>query len=171
MTNLLITGKPGVGKTTVVERIVNELTAPVGGFYTREIRERGRRAGFRLATWDGRSGIMSHVGFDSPLRVGKYGVDVRVIDEVGVPAIEQAMALEKMIVIDELGRMELFSERFREAVMMALESPTPVLGVIQDRPHPFLDQIRNRPDVEIFRVTVQNRDCLADRLKNRLTSA
>jgi len=167
--NLLLTGRPGVGKTTVVERVVKSLSKPVGGFYTREIREGRRRVGFRLTTWDGKSGIMSHVRFDTPYRVGKYGVDIRVIDKIGVPAIQEAMTSGKIIVIDELGRMELFSETFQETVWKALEKKLPLLGVIQERPHPFLNRVRKRPDVELIPVTIENRNTLADQLPHRLS--
>jgi len=168
ITNILLTGRPGVGKTTVVEKVVKKLAIPVGGFYTREIRERGVRVGFRLSTWDGKGGIMSHVHFDSPFRVGKYGVDIRVIDEIGVPAIQEAMTSDKIIVIDELGRMELFSQKFQETVWQALEKKVPLLGVIQERPHPFLNLVRKRPDVELIPVTVKNRNILVDQLLHRL---
>ena len=204
VTNLLLTGKPGVGKTTVVEQVVKSLSVPVGGFYTREIRERGKRVGFRLTTWTGRAcpppslpathivrqaglpapdnnggqagvrgrreGIMSHIDFVSPFRVGKYGVDIRVINNIGIPAIREAITLCKIIVIDELGRMELFSETFQEAVWEALEKKLPLLGVIQERPHPFLNRVRKRPDVELIPVTIENRNTLVDKLSHRLSN-
>lgn len=170
ITNLLITGRPGVGKTTLVERVVKRLNVPVGGFYTREIRDpaRGGRVGFHLSTWEGKSGTMSHVDFDSPYRVGKYGVDIQVVEDIGVPAIRQAVAAGKLVVIDELGRMELFSEPFRRAVLDALGSDVPLLGAIQERPHPFLDEIRKRPDVDIIRITLENRDELVGEIVSRL---
>ena len=187
VTNLLLTGKPGVGKTTVVEQVVKSLSVPVGGFYTREIRERGKRVGFRLTTWTGRAcpppslpathivrgrreGIMSHIDFVSPFRVGKYGVDIRVINNIGIPAIREAITLCKIIVIDELGRMELFSETFQEAVWEALEKKLPLLGVIQERPHPFLNRVRKRPDVELIPVTIENRNTEVDKLLHRLSN-
>lgn len=168
VTNFLVTGRPGVGKTTLVERVVKRLNRPVGGFYTREIRDRGRRVGFSLSTWEGHTGTMSHVDFDSPYRVGKYGVNIQVVDDIGVPAIRQAVAAGKLVVIDELGRMELFSEPFRRAVLDTLESDVPLLGAIQERPHPFLDEIRKRPDVDIIRITLENRDELVGEIVSRL---
>ena len=157
-----------MGKTTLVERVVNKLNIPVGGFYTWEIRERGRRVGFQLSTWEGESGTMSHIDIASPFRVGKYGVDVQAVDDIGVPAILEGIASGKLIVIDELGRMELFSERFRKTVLKALDSDVPLLGVIQARPHPFLDRIRGRSDVELIHVTEENRNTLARQLQKRL---
>lgn len=166
--NLLLTGRPGVGKTTLLERVVKGLAVPVGGFYTREIREKGVRVGFRLTTWGGEGGVLSHVSLHSPFRVGKYGVDLRVVEEIGVPAILEAIDHARLIAIDELGRMELFSALFQRAVLSALKSRTPLLGVIQARPHPFLEGVRRRSDVELFLVTVENRDRLVTVLQERL---
>jgi len=168
MTNILLTGRPGVGKTTLVERIVSELNIPPSGFYTREIREKGKRVGFQLSTWDGKTGVMSHVRFKSSCRAGKYGVDIRVIDDIGVPAIEEGLALGRIIIVDELARMELFSIRFRKHVLKALNSQTPFLGTIQQRCHPFLDLIRQRPDVKLIEITHKNRDTLVDFVKDQL---
>ncbi|MFQ5779999.1 MAG: NTPase [Nitrospiria bacterium] len=168
LNNLLLTGRPGVGKTTLLERAVRGLGVPIGGFYTREIREKGMRVGFRLTTWGGNGGVLSHVKLESPFHVGKYGVDLAVIEEVGVPAVVDAVEKAGLIAIDELGRMELFSERFQKAILSALESRTPLFGVIQERAHPFLDTIRRRPDVERITVTVDNREELVKVLKQRL---
>ncbi|HET6369694.1 MAG TPA: NTPase [Nitrospiria bacterium] len=166
--NLLITGAPGVGKTTLLKKIVGTLTVPVGGFYTEEIRERGGRVGFRLVTWEGERAVFSHVDFKGPCRVGKYGVDVAVLDRIGVPAILKGMQSSKLIAIDEIGRMELFSEAFRAAVLKALDSTTPLVGVIQKRSDPFLDRIRKRPDVRLFTITPANRDTLAGEITGHL---
>lgn len=166
--NLLVTGRPGVGKTTLIERVVKTLNLPVGGFYTYEIREKGVRVGFLLRTWDGKSGILSHVEFQSPFRVGKYCVDISVMDKIGVPAILEAIRKAKLIVIDEVGRMELFSEEFKKSVLVALESSTPLLGVIQERAYPFLNQVRCRPDMQMFTVTLENRDGLVGILSKQI---
>jgi nucleoside-triphosphatase len=166
--NLLVTGKPGVGKTTLIERVVNVLDGRVGGFYTHEIREKGGRVGFRLMTWEGDIGILAHVNLRCPFRVGKYGVDIATMNEIGVPSILKALEEADLIAIDEVGRMELFSDAFKDAVMSALESEKPLLAVIQERPDPFLDGIRHRTDVRLIPVTFQNRDSLVQELKDRL---
>ncbi len=166
--NVLLTGRPGVGKTTLLRRVVGNLKIAAGGFYTEEIREGGARVGFRLRTWEGKSGVLAHVRFEGPPRVGKYGVDPRVMDEIGAPAVIEAIGHARLIAIDELGGMELFSRRFRESVLAALDSPVPVSGVIQDRAHPFLNQVRTRPDVEILRLRVENRSRLEQELRERL---
>jgi len=167
--NLLLTGKPGVGKTTLLERVVKDLDVPVGGFYTQEIREKGIRKGFQLITWDGKSGVLSHVNIQSRCRVGKYRVDLKVLETIGVPAIEEAIHHAKLIAIDELARMELFSQAFQKSVLNALDSKIPVVATIQERPHPFLDQVRTRSDVQLFYVTLENRDSLVGILQKKVS--
>jgi nucleoside-triphosphatase len=101
-------------------------------------------------------------------RVGRYGVNVQDIDAVAVPAIESAVREKKIVVIDEIARMELFSEAFRRAVTLALDSPCPVLATIQMRRDPFLDAIRERGDVRILTVTPENRKQLVGELLREL---
>jgi len=127
--NLLVTGRPGSGKTTVVERIVASLPRGVAtGFFTREARERGMRRGFTMETLDGRTAVLADVGGDGP-RVGRYRVRLRELEAVGVPALGLRPGV-RLIVVDEIGRMECLSQRFCDAVRQALDAPTPVLGTI-----------------------------------------
>ena len=162
--NLLLTGRPGVGKTTLIKKAIEGLAVKVGGFWTEEIRIQGRRLGFRIVSAAAED-VLAHVDSPSPFRVGRYGVNVPAFERVGVAAIEQAIRHADLIVMDELGRMELYSERFRETALRALDCPKPVLGVIQDRQTAFLDGIRARKDVTILRVTPDNRSSVLDRLR------
>jgi nucleoside-triphosphatase len=166
--NILVTGRPGCGKTTLVERVASALGERAGGFTSTEIRGKGGRLGFAIRTLDGREGVLAHVSHKSRHRVGRYGVNVRDIDAVAVPAIEDAVSEEKIAVIDEIARMELFSEAFRRAVLLALDSPYPVLATIQMRRGPFLDGIREREDVRIVTVTPENREQLVRELLREL---
>ncbi len=160
--NLFVTGKPGVGKTTLIERVLSSLGVEVAGFFTREIRERGSRVGFSIASLSGVTGVLAHVDLDTPYRVGRYGVNRSDLERVGVQAIEEGVRGAPLVVMDEIGRMELCSPRFRAAVEHALDSEATVFGTIQDRSNPFLDGIRARPDVTVLRVTEGNRDDMAD---------
>jgi nucleoside-triphosphatase len=171
-TAFLLTGRPGCGKTTLIRRLVEALGVPAGGFYTEEIRRGGRREGFALVTLDGQTATLASVHTPSRYRVSKYGVDLEAIDEVGAPAIERAMAGAALVVIDEIGKMELFSNRFRQAVLSALESGKPLLGTIMLVPQAWADAIKARPEVEVILLTEVNRsqvesDLLA-RLRDRL---
>ncbi len=157
---ILLTGAPGCGKTTLIRRIVAQLSAPAGGFYTQEIREHGARKGFEMVTLDGQRGILAHVDIRGPKRVGKYGVNISVIDALAVASIRQAVDERKVVVIDEIGPMEILSERFCQAVLQTLESDSVVLGTIVKRSTPFTDQIRARPGVTVIEVRPENREAL-----------
>jgi nucleoside-triphosphatase len=166
--NLFVTGQPGVGKTTLIERVLGALDVRAGGFYTREIRRCGSRVGFAIVGLDGTEGVLAQVGLESPFRVGRYGVNRRDLERVGVPAIERAIRDAELVVMDEIGRMELCSEAFQSAVIRALDSPAPVLGTLQARSNEFLDAVRAREDVAVINVTTANRECLVPVLRDRV---
>ena len=149
----LLTGRPGTGKTSLVRQAVAELKGKVGGFYTEEIRAQGTRLGFKLTTLDGQEAVLAHVNFKSRYRVGKYGVDIDALERVGVPALAEAIRQCDVIVIDEIGKMELFSNRFREVVLEAIQSGKPVLGTIMLASHPWADEIKRQSQVELVEVT------------------
>lgn len=161
---VLLTGRPGVGKTTVVRAVVERCGLPAGGFYTAEIRQGGARQGFKLVTLDGEEAVMAHVDIPGRPRVGKYGVNVSAIDRVGVPAIERAVQAGGLVVVDEIGPMELYSEAFKAAVLRAVESGRPVLATIMLRPNPWADGLKRRPGVRLIQVTMANRDALPEQL-------
>ena len=161
---VLLTGRPGVGKTTAIRRIVAASGREAGGFYTQEIRAGGRRQGFKIITLDGREAILAHVTIKGPPRVGKYGVDLAALESVGVGSIYSAIEQGMLVVIDEIGPMEIRSAAFREAVHAALRSGSPVLGSIMQRPDPFADAIKALPGVTVLEVTRQNRDDLPARV-------
>jgi len=128
-----------------------------GGFYTEEIRTEGVRQGFKIVTLDGQEAMLAHINISSPYRVSKYGVDVNTLDEVGVSALQRALKQSKIIVIDEIGKMELFSPQFREVVTQAINSGKKILGTIMLNPHPFANQIKRYPQVEVLQLTRDNR--------------
>ncbi len=157
---LLLTGRPGIGKTTVVKTVVETLGEGAGGFYTEEIRGPGGRQGFRLVTLDGQEAVMAHVnlrGQERP-RVTRYGVDVSAIERVGVTAVRQAIARGQLVVIDEIGKMELFCGPFKDVVLKAMNSPHPMLATVMAKPTPWVDSLKLMPHVMVWDVTVQNRD-------------
>ena len=164
-TAVLLTGLPGCGKTTLIRRAVADLGVPAAGFYTEEIRSpstgsgqaAGRREGFALVTLDGRRATLASVRIRGPHRVSRYGVDVEALESVGLPALEEA-AGAKLLVVDEIGKMELFSQRFREAVLRALDTGGPVLATIMLSRHPFADALKARNDVRLTHVTPENRE-------------
>ncbi|MBL7063824.1 MAG: NTPase [Anaerolineae bacterium] len=163
---LLLTGRPGVGKTTVIKAVAEALGECVGGFYTEEIRGPGGRKGFRMVTLDGQKTVMAHVnlrGGGRP-RVSRYGVDVEAIDRVGVTALRRAMTDCQVIIVDEIGKMELFSGQFRDVVLQAVSGPRPVVATVMSKPNPWVDALKVLPQVEVWGVTMGNRDEMAERV-------
>lgn len=152
----LLTGRPGTGKTTLIKQAIVRTKTNAGGFYTEEIRDSGIRKGFKIVTLDGQNAILAHVDFPARYRVSKYGVDISSLDNVGVSAIHRAIQECDLIVIDEIGKMELFSPQFKDAVLMAIDSGKKVLGTIMLSPHPFADEIKRHPIVRVVEVTLVN---------------
>ena len=165
---ILLTGRPRVGKTTIIKDVVRTLPGQAGGFYTEEMRERGRRQGFKIVTLDGREGILAHVGIKSRMRVSKYGVNLADLEGIGVAAIREALAQKDYVVIDEIGKMELFSQAFRDAVWEAIHSDKPVLGTITLSSHPWADRVKALPQVTIIEVTKAKRDKMAQQVLDSL---
>jgi nucleoside-triphosphatase len=152
----LLSGAPGVGKTSIIQQAIATVKGRAGGFYTREIRSQGVRQGFEIITLDGYKAILAHINIHSPYRVSKYGIDIDSLDKVAVEALRRAVTECDIVVIDEIGKMELFSAAFRQAVWEALQSPKKILGTIMLSPHPWADQIKQHPKVSVLQVSRSN---------------
>ena len=163
---LLLTGHPGIGKTTIIRNVIAQVGNKAGGFYTEEIVGPGGRKGFRLITPDGKETIMAHVDMRSPKTptVGRYGVDVKALERVGVAALRRAMQEKKLVIVDEIGTMELYSRAFCDAVMLAILGPTPVLGTIMSHSHPESDVFKTLAQVTLWEVNRTTRDGLTGKV-------
>ncbi|GGX74029.1 nucleoside-triphosphatase [Streptomyces hiroshimensis] len=171
-TRILLEGRPGVGKTTALRRLASLLhtRAPVG-FTTEEIREGTARVGFALETLDGRRAVLAHVAFPGPPSVGRYGVDLRVMDELALSALaplSPSPTPGALALIDELGGMELYSSAFRKAVGELLTADVDVVATVHARHDPFTDALKRRAGIELVEVTARNRDALPGELAARL---
>jgi nucleoside-triphosphatase len=156
--NILLTGRSGIGKTTAIRIIVNILgPSKVVGFWSGEIREKKQRVGFLIETLSGKIGTLAHVNQKIGPKVSKYRVNVEAIDSIIVPELEMAYESGQIIIIDEIAKMELFSRKFADEVLKCLDTRR-VIGTIQERRHPVLDRIRSRDDVRLIEITLLNRD-------------
>jgi nucleoside-triphosphatase len=167
--NLLITGRPGVGKTTLLERVIEQLhgTLRLAGFTTTEERDpSGQRTGFRIVTVEGKQGELARVGLRSSVHMGRYGVNLEAFERLALPELARRDA--GLIVIDEIGKMECASEHFRHAVQDALEAQVSVLATLGNARLPFFLALRGRPDVEVITLTEHNRDAMVAQLCSRL---
>jgi nucleoside-triphosphatase len=176
---VLITGRPGVGKTTLVMRLVESLPE-AAGFYTEEIRERGMRKGFNLVNLSisprpvGRGAVamsrgavapLSQVDFKGPHKVGKYGVDVE-----GFEGFLEELSLQDagLVVIDEIGKMECLSEKFRILIREILRSDKTVVATIAQKGTPFIEGLKKLPDIRLIEITEENREALLKEVKELL---
>ena len=158
---LLLTGRPGVGKTTVIRKVVRRLEGPVAGFYTEEIRgDGGSRKGFRIVDFDGWTRVLAHVDLDGEPRVSKYGVDVEAVDE----AVHRLPESAPLYVVDEIGKMECFSEIFVRRIEGVLDGDAALVATVARRGGGFPARVRERPDARVVEVSRRNRDELPDRI-------
>jgi len=166
--NILITGLPGIGKTTLLRKVAGEFKPlhPVG-FFTSEIREANTRKGFELESPDGKKGLLAHVDIKSRCRVGKYRVDVKGF-EAFLEAIHLVGTSASLIIIDEIGKMECFSELFRHLVRQALDSDKVVLATIALKGDGFIERIKKRDDVQLVELVESRRETLVEEIVGKI---
>jgi nucleoside-triphosphatase len=162
---IAITGKPGIGKTTVVKKLISSLSGKAVGFWTEEIRRDGKRWGFTIVRTDGKRKLLASVSLHSPYRVGKYKVDVEGFEKFVVPFIKNNLKEGKIIVLDEIGKMELFSENFQRLVKEILKQQVPVIVTIPYKDiHPLVRDIRSSKGFNVFTLTFENRNRIPERI-------
>lgn len=170
--NVLLTGPPSCGKTTVIRRVVERLgNLRLAGFYTEEIRHHGQRVGFQAVGLGGQSATLAHVDFPSSHRVGRYGVDLGGFEAIVQAELTRPANSVDVFVIDELGKMECLSPVFVEIVTRVLDGRVPVLATVAAKGGGLIAAVKARPDVEVVTVFVGNRDELAEVLAGRFRSA
>ena len=158
--NILITGRPGIGKTTLVRSLAHGLSdLHPAGFYTGEIRNAGKRQGFSLAGLDGRVMTLAHVSIESPFRVGKYRVDIRGFDTF-LRTMPSPKNPPRLLIVDEIGKMECISPLFRSFVAGFLYSPVPLVATIAQKGDGFIEAIKIRNDAVLFELTLHNREAM-----------
>jgi len=167
-----ITGMPNVGKTQTLVKVMEFLKNGgynIEGMITEPLIKKKKRVGFYVKDWQtGEKEVFAHIDFDSKDKVGDYGVDLNALEKIGVPAIEKAIADTDVdiIIIDEIGKMEMLSERFCEVVIEALDSGKPIVVTLHKKSRtPLLQDVRRRDDIRILEVTPVNRNLLPYKLE------
>ncbi len=158
--NILITGQPGIGKTTLIKSLAEKLRAlRPAGFYTSEIREKGIRKGFELISLSGEEGLLSHVDIKSPCRVSKYGVDIKGFEEF-LTSISFLDAATDIVIVDEIGKMECFSEKFRTLIRKILDSEKVFISTVALKGSGLITEVKKREDVKLIEISMSNRNSL-----------
>ncbi len=160
-----LSGLPGVGKTTTLEKTIAMLEEEgykIGGMITEEVKEGNRRVGFYVIDWaTKRKEVFAHRDFESRYKVGPYGIKTDILDEVGVKALQDAMENADVIVIDEIGKMEVISKNFVAVVREILEMDKHMILTLHKKSrNPLLQEIRRRDDIRMLEVTPINRNLL-----------
>lgn len=166
-TAFLVTGEPGVGKTTLIRQVVSTMHLRAAGFYTEDIQMSGNREGFRIVTLDGDMALLASTGHPGEVRVSKYGVDVAELERVGVPAVQRAVERGHVAVVDEVGKMQLYSRVFRKTIFEVIRGRHLLLGTIMLGRNPYADRIKSERNVELLHLTEGNRQELLQYLRGR----
>ncbi len=156
---ILLTGRPGIGKTTVIKKLAHHFAfVKTSGFYTEEIRQEGTRKGFAIKRLDGSdAGILAHVDIKGPYRVGRYGVDIERFERF-LAEIEKEILTSQIILIDEIGKMECYSQRFRSLVEGLLSSDRFLVFTIAQKGTGFIEAVKKAEGISIVEITEQNRE-------------
>lgn len=163
MTRILLTGPPQCGKTTIIQKVVAGFPGQAAGFYTREVRERGRRVGFEIVTLAGEVALLSHVDFPGTPRVGKYGVDLGNFHRVALPALEVVPGVD-LIVVDEVGKMECLSDTFVAAMERLWAAPVPLVVTVAEKGGGLIAALKQKVHKTLITVTLANREALPERI-------
>jgi len=171
---ILVTGRPGIGKTSILRRTVKELKNrkyEVGGMICREVREGGVRVGFEIMDLSTETrGWLAHVNQPTGPKIGKYHVNSTDLEVIGVGAILDALQNADILAVDELGPMEFSSAAFSKALVKAVESSKPLIGTIHyGLENSIIDSIKKREETEILKVTYKNRENLHNLIANKIS--
>jgi nucleoside-triphosphatase len=164
--HVLITGPPGIGKTTLVQSVCGKLVDKglrLRGFYTEELREGRNRIGFDVVslTTKSRSPLARLNGDKGMPMVGRYKVDVGSFEREMLPCLETSTITDggedDIVVIDEIGKMELHSKAFCSIVRDMFDQGVIVVATVpiaKGKPLLLVNEIKQRPDTMLYEVII-----------------
>lgn len=169
---IVLTSAPGIGKTTAIRAVLKRLSGiRCAGFYTEEVRERGERKGFKICALDGREGMLASVTKKHGPRVGRYTVHVEEFEEIALGSLDPGRSPADLYVIDEIGKMELKSEKFRDLIADLFARSCHLLATVPKRGDGLVEEIKRRKDIELIEVTRENRDRLPEAVARKIIEA
>lgn len=167
---ILLTAKPRTGKSTAIEKFINLIGKDnYIGFFTREIRnEKSERTGFEVVTSDGKTGILASIFSNSPIRHSRYGVELEFFEKTAIPLID-SFDSNKIIIIDEIGPMEMYSSKFKDILLNYVNDNNKiVVGTIFYDSYEWIDDFKKNPNVELIEITLENRDNIPKMLLDKV---
>lgn len=168
----LVTGKPRIGKTTTIKKLIHEIeTDNCGGFYTEEMTNSKDRVGFRCVSVHGESVEIANVESSSKTRIGRYGVDIEIFENFAINVLQDALSSKKIIVIDEIGFMQMLSTSFRKMVLDIVSDNHIVLGTVPIDSHPEIDKIKHSKRVEVISLNQGNHNEISTSLKKSILNS
>ncbi|MDR1694364.1 MAG: nucleoside-triphosphatase [Lactobacillaceae bacterium] len=154
---ILLTGKQTVAKSAAIRQIVDLVGKEnCGGFFIEEVRENGKRTGFKVVTLDGREAVLAELNLSS----GKYKISPQVIDTLCVPILLQSSMIKKYIIIDEIGPILLQSENIKNTLLLLLNDNKQVIGTVYNDSYPWLDNLKKRENVMLLDINEGNKDTI-----------
>ncbi len=175
--NFFLTGPPRSGKTTLLMQIMSSLkeyNVRISGIMCPEVRRHGFRWGFKIIDLKrGREGILASIEVRKGPRISKYRVNLQDLEEIGVKALEEALVdNSQVVIIDEIGKMELVSPKFSRVVKSLLDSNKVILGIIHaSYNHPLLNEIRRRNDTKIYWINRNTPENIRRNIHNEILKA
>jgi nucleoside-triphosphatase len=162
---VLLSGEPRVGKTTALKKIIQMIGENnCIGFYTEEIRDEFDRIGFDCVSLNGRRERIADVNFKNDTRMGRYGIDIEAFEDFLSYAIKRSSGSSKIIIIDEIGPMQLLSKKFKQEIINILTGPNSVIGTIFCKKHPDVDEIKKIPGIKVYSITSKNRNTILENI-------
>lgn len=161
---IFITGMPGLGKTMLIRKLADRLDRPFHVFFTGEIRVRRQRTGFAVESFSGSRAVMAHMDIKSVHKVSKYGIDIEAFETVALPEMRVALREGKLILLDEIGRMELFSEEFQPLLLELISRKIPLAATIMYKSDPFCNRLKKMPNSHLITIRAGRTELLAPEL-------